>query len=102
MTKRAYWVASVKISDSEAYREYMDGAFRAFRKFGGRYLTRGGRSQVLEGNCRTRTIIVELKDYKAALSCYNSAEYAEAIRLRKGASVNDILLVEGYDGEQPS
>jgi uncharacterized protein (DUF1330 family) len=80
----------------------MAGAFAAFKKFGGRYLTRGGRAQVLEGNARTRTIIVEFRDYETALACYNSAEYAEAIRLRKGASVNDILLVEGYDGQQPS
>ncbi|WP_411910501.1 DUF1330 domain-containing protein [Mesorhizobium sp. CA13] len=34
-------------------------------------------------------------DYDTALACYESLEYRKAIALRKDASINDIIVVEG-------
>ena len=55
----------------------------------------------MEGAARSRTVVIEFKDYDTALACYRSPEYAEAIRLRAPASVGDLVIVEGYDGPQP-
>ncbi|MBZ9894487.1 DUF1330 domain-containing protein [Mesorhizobium sp. BR1-1-6] len=66
-----------------------------FGKYGGRYLVRAGRSKVVEGQGRDRNIIIELPDYDTALACYESPEYRKAIALRKDASINDIIVVEG-------
>ncbi|WP_246678959.1 MULTISPECIES: DUF1330 domain-containing protein [unclassified Mesorhizobium] len=49
----------------------------------------------MEGQGRDRNIIIELPDYDTALACYESPEYRKAIALRKDASINDIIVVEG-------
>jgi uncharacterized protein (DUF1330 family) len=56
----------------------------------------------MEGRFRARTVIIEFKDYATALACYRSPEYAEALALRKGASIGDLKVVDGYDGQQPA
>jgi len=46
-------------------------------------------------------IVVEFPSYAAALECYRSPEYSEAMKLRQGRSVWDMAITEGYDGAQP-
>ena len=101
MPKRGYWVATVSISNPAAYKEYMDYVMVPFGKFGGRYLVRGGASEVVEGESLSRIIVIEFPDYATAQACYRSPEYGKAITLRDGASINNIVVVEGYDGLQP-
>ena len=100
--KKGYWIAHVDVSDPEAYKRYIAANAAAFRKFGGRFLVRGGPGETMEGRFRARTVIIEFKDYATALACYRSPEYAEALALRKGASIGDLKVVEGYDGPQPA
>lgn len=100
--KKGYWIAHVDVSDPEAYKRYVAANAAAFRKFGGRFLVRGGPGETMEGRMRARTVIIEFKDYATALACYRSPEYAAALALRKGASIGDLKVVEGYDGPQPA
>lgn len=102
MTRKGYWVAHVDVSDPEIYKDYIAANAVAFRKFGGRFLVRGGASENMEGRLRSRTVVIEFKDYATALACYRSPEYADAMALRKGASIGDLQVIEGYDGPQPS
>jgi uncharacterized protein (DUF1330 family) len=81
--------------------EYIAENQNAFRKFGARYVARGGMSEVVEGSGRSRIVVVEFKDYATALACYHSPEYAKAIAKRRSNAVADIIVVEGYDGPQP-
>jgi uncharacterized protein (DUF1330 family) len=46
-------------------------------------------------------VVIEFPDYAAALACYRSPEYREAMALRHGRAVADIAIVEGYEGVQP-
>ena len=62
---------------------------------------RGGRFESVEGESRDRNVVIEFPDYETALECYRSAEYAEAMTHRLGASSADIIVIEGYDGPQP-
>ena len=55
-----------------------------------------------EGKGRSRIVVIEFKDYETALQCYRSAEYSKAIEIRRGSSVADIIIVEGYHGAQPT
>ena len=102
MTRKGYWVAHVDVSDPDVYKSYIAANAEAFRKFGGRFLVRGGPSETMEGRLRSRTVVIEFKDYATALGCYRSPEYANAMALRKGASIGDLQVIEGYDGVQPS
>ena len=102
MSRKGYWVAHVDISDPEVYKNYIAANAAAFRTFGGRFLVRAGPSETMEGRFRSRTVVIEFKDYATALACYRSPEYADAMALRKGASIGDLKVIEGYDGPQPS
>ena len=72
-----------------------------FRQFGAKFLTRGGKSESVEGRLRSRIVVIEFPSYEAALNCYNSPEYQKAKALRMGKGVGEILVIEGYDGPQP-
>ena len=55
MTK-GYWVVSVDASDLDAYKLYIAENANAFRKYGGRFLARGGkpgrlRVRAARGSC---------------------------------------------------
>jgi uncharacterized protein (DUF1330 family) len=65
-------------------------------------LVRGGNSEAVEGQGRSRVVVIEFKDYATALECYRSPEYAKAIETRRGKALADIVVVEGYDGPQPT
>lgn len=99
---RGYWVAFADVHDPEGYKAYIAGNAAAFRKYGGRFLTRGGRCEAPEGKPRSRTVVIEFPTYQAALECYRSAEYASAMALRQGKSTMDLAIVEGYEGVQPA
>jgi uncharacterized protein (DUF1330 family) len=101
MAKKGYWVALVDVTDPEKYKSYVAANAVAFRKYGARFLTRGGASETVEGKLRSRIVVLEFKDYATALACYRSPEYAKARALRENASSADISVVEGYDGPQP-
>jgi uncharacterized protein (DUF1330 family) len=98
---KGYWLALVDVSDPESYKAYVAGIQDVFRKFGGRYVVRGGRSETMEGHLRSRLVTVEFKDYETALACYRSAEYTKVRKLREHCAKADLVVVEGYDGAQP-
>jgi uncharacterized protein (DUF1330 family) len=99
---KGYWVARVDVRDPEAYKKYVAANGVAFEKFGARFLVRGGRFEAVDGDHRERNVVIEFPSYQAALDCWNSPEYRAAYKLRENASVGDTVVVEGYDGPQPS
>ena len=98
---KGYWIGRVDVTDPESYADYVAANAAPFARFGARFLIRGGRFEAAEGTARSRNIVIEFPSYQAALECYRSPEYAEAMALRLDASVADILIIEGYDGVQP-
>ena len=99
---KGYWIVSVDISNPESYKMYIAENRGAFRKYGARFLIRGGKSEVVEGKGRSRIVVIEFRDYATALECYRSAEYAKAIEVRKGSAIADDIIAEGYHGPQPT
>lgn len=99
---KGYWVACVDVTDPEGYKSYMAEVTNAFRKSGGCYVMRGGRSERVEGQGASRIVVIEFSDYATALACHRSPEYAKARALRSGRAHADIIVVEGYDGVQPA
>ena len=82
---KGYWIVSVDISNPESHKMYIVETRSAFRKYGARFVIRGGKSEVVEGKGRSRIVLIEFKDYATALECYRSPEYAEAIELVRTA-----------------
>ena len=98
---KGYWIACVDVRDQDGYKKYVATLGDIFHKHGGRYATRGGKSEVVEGKARSRIVIIEFPSYEAAMACYRSPEYAKAIALRQAAADADLIVIEGYDGPQP-
>lgn len=99
---KAYWIARVDVTDSQGYQEYVAANAAAFSKYGARFIVRGGRFEAPEGTPRARNVVIEFKDYDTAVACYHSPEYAAAKAKRDGRAQADLLIIEGYDGAQPS
>ncbi|SFC71697.1 Uncharacterized conserved protein, DUF1330 family [Polaromonas sp. OV174] len=101
MTK-GYWIARVDVTDPEKYKAYIAANAEPFRKFGAKFLVRAGQFENPEGLSRTRNIVIEFPSYQAALDCWQSPEYQDAIKLRLPVSTIDLVVIEGYDGPQAS
>src|SRR5947209_14781221 len=97
---KGYWVVRVDVTDPDAYKQYVAANGKAFAKYGAKFLVRGGPAESREGNARARNVVIEFKDYEKAKACYDSPEYAEAMKFRENASTGDLVIVEGYDGPQ--
>jgi uncharacterized protein (DUF1330 family) len=98
---KGYWIARIDVTDPDGYQAYIKANAEPFRKFGARFMIRGGRFEAPEGTPLPRNVVLEFADYATAVACYHSPEYQAAKALRVGASVGDLVIIEGYDGIQP-
>ena len=94
---KGYVIARAIVTNPSAWAAYAERATEAAMHFGGRYLARGGRSEVVEGEGRARNIVVEFENFEAARAYAHSEQYAEARKLRENAGIIDIVVVEGAD-----
>ncbi len=92
---KAYWVAHVDVNDPAAYENYKAANAVAFAKYGAKFIVRGGKQAIREGQSRARTVVLEFQDYDTAMACYNSPEYQKALAIRKDISNGDLVIVEG-------
>lgn len=91
----AYWIAHVTITDPEAYARYQALGPAVFAAHGGRFLARGGQSEVMEGPVLDRHVVIEFPSLAAAHACYASPEYQAARACREGAATAHVVIVEG-------
>ena len=92
----AYWIGEHVIKDSGKFEDYLRKALPIIARFGGRYLTRVGAHEVLDGSWRpNRVVIIEFPDIAAVRGLYSSAEYQSLIALRRSAAADVIIAVEG-------
>jgi uncharacterized protein (DUF1330 family) len=95
---KGYWIGRVDVKDDEAYKPYTVANGPIFRKYGARFLVRGGPFENAEGTARKRNVVIEFPDYATALACYRSPEYQENMKIRQANAVTDLIVIEGYDG----
>ena len=98
---KGYWIARVDIHDAGAYQKYVAANGESFRKYGARFLVRGGNFENPEGSSRARNVVIEFPSYRQALECWHSPEYQAAMQHRLPAGVIDLVIIEGYEGQQP-
>ncbi len=90
----ALWIAHVEVTDPEAYGRYAAIATEAIAAYGGAFIARGGRHQQMEGRDRPRNVVARFPSFQAAVDCYNSPRYQEALTHARGASERDLVIVE--------
>ena len=92
----AYLIADTQITDHQVYDDYKRQVAPTIAKFGGRFLVRGGKHELLEGNWQVhRLVVIEFPSMEALKSWYGSPEYAPLLAMRQPAAKDDLLAVEG-------
>ena len=98
---KGYWIVRADITDQSRYLDYVAANAEPLKKYGARFLVRAGRFENPEGESRSRNAVIEFPSDQAAIDCWNSPEYQQAIKLRKPVSTLDMVIIEGYEGTQP-
>jgi uncharacterized protein (DUF1330 family) len=99
MKNKVYAIMDVDISDFEGYGEYMRRVSPALKAVGARYLVRGGKHEVLEGDWAPhRFVLVEFSSIDAAEGFYSSPEYRDCKDIRVASSSAGVVQVEGLEG----
>jgi uncharacterized protein (DUF1330 family) len=92
----AYVIAEIEINDPETYDEYKKLVPATIAQYGGKYLARGGATEVLEGNWNPkRVVILQFESMSRAKEWLNCAEYAPARSLRHKSAFTNMILLEG-------
>jgi uncharacterized protein (DUF1330 family) len=94
----AYVIYQGDVTDPEQYDKYKPLSGASIHDCGGRLIVRGGEYEVLEGNAPlSRTVVIEFPTRQAAVDWYNSEAYVAARKVRAGAAVANMYVIDGYD-----
>jgi uncharacterized protein (DUF1330 family) len=95
-TVSAYVIADLDVRDPKKLAEYAELVPKTVAKFGGRYLVRAGKFEVIEGDWKpTMLVVLEFPSWDAAMNWYNSEEYRPLKQMRIRSATTDGVLVEG-------
>jgi uncharacterized protein (DUF1330 family) len=92
----AYFVVDLDVTNAEGMAPYRDAVPATVERYGGRYLTRGGAHELIEGGpAPKRVVILEFSDTAAFRRWYNSPEYQAILPNRLNNSKSRAFIVEG-------
>jgi uncharacterized protein (DUF1330 family) len=92
----AYVIALIDIKDPVRYASYREMVLPTITSFGGRFVARGGRTEVLEGPWSPgRVVILEFPSVERAKAWWSSPEYSEAKAIRQATSDGTLIVIEG-------
>lgn len=92
----AYMIVDIDVHDSAAYDEYRKLVRATLAQYGGKFVVRGGKIDVLEGSWNPKRIVVlEFDSAARARQWYDSEEYRVPKQIRMRASKGNIIVVEG-------
>jgi uncharacterized protein (DUF1330 family) len=92
----AYVIVDIDIQDPQTYEQYKALAPASIAQYGGKYLTRGGSTEVLEGDwIPKRVVILQFDSMERAKAWLNCAEYAPAKELRHKSSHTNMIVTQG-------
>jgi uncharacterized protein (DUF1330 family) len=90
-----YVIANVVWKDSESLAVYKRLMPPSVKKYGGRFLVRGGSTEILEGEWSPALVVIEFPTVEKARQWYSSDEYRPALEIRQRSAENELLIVEG-------
>ena len=92
----AYVIAAETVKDDAMFDEYRKQVPATLAPFGGKFIVRGGKVTVHEGDWpHPRTVVIEFPSRAQAEGWYKSAEYQKIIQLRLKSSVGNLIIIDG-------
>ena len=84
-----------EINENELLKKYAEKASIALKKYSGKIIIRGGKSECKEGKPSPRTVIIEFLSIDDAEIFYKSNEYQEAKKILGNSVIRNYQIVEG-------
>ena len=92
----AYVIADVEVIDTAGYAEYTRKVPATISAYGGRYIARGGSTEVLEGTWSPkRCVILEFPSMVELKAWWESPEYRPLRELRERTARSNLIATEG-------
>ncbi len=92
----AYIIVDIDVVDPAGYEKYKKLAGATVEKYGGKYIVRGGKNEVLEGDWNPkRVVVLQFDSMERAKSWLNSVEYREPRKMRHRTAKANMIVVEG-------
>jgi uncharacterized protein (DUF1330 family) len=92
----AYFVVELDVKNAEAMGPYREAVPATLAQYGGKFLARGGKAELVEGSPEAkRIVILEFADAAAIKRWYNSPEYRKILPGRLANSTGRAIIVEG-------
>jgi len=86
----------LQVTDPEKLETYRQAVSATVARYGGHYLTVGGRTDVVEGDWRpVFPVLIEFPDLAQARRWYDSEEYRAPKALRLAAATGNAVFIEG-------
>jgi len=92
----AYLIAEIEVVDAALFDEYRAQVPATIAAYGGKYIVRGGKTDVAEGDWRpNRLVVLAFPSLDQLKAWYDSREYAALKVLRQRAARTKAIMVEG-------
>lgn len=92
----AYVLVDLEVFDPEKFKAYGQMVPATIAQYGGRYIARGGKTEVVEGTWSPkRLVIVEFPSMEKARAWLDSPEYAAPKALRQASARSQMIVIEG-------
>ncbi len=94
-----YLIADIKVTDDGWVPEYATNVHKLVEKHGGRYLSRSGNIETLEGEAKDRTLVAILEfPSRSALDGFaTDPDYAPYGQARRSGSLSNFLVIDDTD-----
>lgn len=94
-----YAMADIEIVDPVMFEQYRRLVPATIAAYGGRYLARGGATEVIEGNWSPgRCIILEFPDMDTFRAWWSSPEYRPLREIREQSARTNLVVTQGVAG----
>jgi uncharacterized protein (DUF1330 family) len=91
-----YLIGDVEVLDTVAYEEYRQKVPATVTAYGGRYIARGGATEVLEGSwAPKRCVVIEFQSMAQLKAWWDSPEYVPLRELRRRCTRSHLIATEG-------
>lgn len=92
----AYLIADIEVIDSAGFAEYQQKVPATIAAYDGRYLVRGGATEVVEGAWSPhRCVVLEFPSMTQLKTWYASPEYRPLIAIRERTTRSNLVITEG-------
>ena len=92
----AYLISDGEVTDAALFAEFAEGILPVMDAHGGKYLVRGGATQVVGGDFTPhRLVVIEFESMERLQALIASPEYIEMAEIRDKSSNSNTIIVDG-------